>query len=89
MAMALGLGWTAPSPVGAQGVNRACGKVGGVPVNAHRITCETARRVYKAYKRGGAPRGWVCSASLARCYKGDFDSGRFMWWKRATYRFQP
>lgn len=73
-------------PAGADSANRACGKVDGVPIHAHRIGCREARRVYRADMAGNVPRGWVCSASLARCYKGDFDSGRFMWWRRTTYR---
>lgn len=77
----------AAAPVATAGsVNRACGKIDGVPVHAHRISCREARRVYRAAVAGKTPRGWVCSASLARCYKGDFDSGRFMWWRRTTYR---
>jgi hypothetical protein len=64
---------------------RACGKVEGVALHAHGVTCRAARRVYRADKRGRMPEGWVCSASLARCYRGDFDSGRFMWWRRSVY----
>jgi hypothetical protein len=76
----------APVPAGAHGINGNCGTIGGVPIHAHRITCREARRVYRADMRGEVPRGWICSASLARCYKGGFDSGRFMWWRRTTYR---
>jgi hypothetical protein len=62
-----------------------CGKVRGIPIHAHRVTCRAARHVYKADSRGEVPEGWICSASLARCYKHDFHSGLFMWWKRTTY----
>jgi hypothetical protein len=66
--------------------NQACGKIGGIPIHAHGVSCQAARQVYRANMRGGLPSGWTCSASLARCYKGGFSSGRFMWWKRTTYR---
>lgn len=69
----------------AQDRSRACGTIDGVPVHAHGISCRTARYVYKQDISGKVPRGWVCSASLARCYKGDFGSSQFMWWRRATY----
>jgi hypothetical protein len=76
----------AAAPAGAEGAGRSCGKVGGVPIHAHGVTCHEARRVYRADMSGHVPHGWICSASLARCYKGGFDSGRFMWWRRTTYR---
>lgn len=68
-------------------VTRSCGKVSGVPVHAHDITCRTARRIYKANRAGDLPMGWSCSASLARCYRGEVGgSSEFMWWRRTTYR---
>src|SRR6188472_766733 len=82
----LGLLVLAVVPSAGASVNRYCGKVDGVPVHAHKVTCREARHVFRADMAGHVPRGWVCSASLARCYKGDFDSGRFMWWRRTTYR---
>jgi hypothetical protein len=74
------------APAGARAVNRYCGKVNGVPVHAHNVSCRAARHVYRADMAGNVPPGWICSASLARCYKGDFDSGRYMWWRRTVYR---
>lgn len=65
---------------------QACGTVGGVPIHAHKIRCRTARHIYKADMAGNLPSGWTCSASLARCYKGEIGSPRYMWWRRTTYR---
>jgi hypothetical protein len=66
--------------------NRVCGKVDGIPVHSHRVSCKAALRADKADKRRGELSGWSCSASLARCYRGGSSSGRFMRWKRMTYR---
>lgn len=65
---------------------RACGKIDGVPIHAHNITCRTARHIYRADMAGNVPAGWICSASLARCYRGEVGSTEFMWWRRTTYR---
>jgi len=64
---------------------RACGKLAGVPLHAHGLTCRTARRVYRADMRDELPSGWTCSASLARCYRGSLGSPRYLWWKRTVY----
>jgi len=64
----------------------ACGKVDGIPIHAHKLTCRTARRIYKADMAGNLPPGWTCSASLARCYRGEVGSTHYMWWRRTTYR---
>ena len=61
---------------------RACGKVADVPLHAHGVSCRTAHRVYRANMRGDLPGTWTCSASLARCYRGDIGSPRFIWWRR-------
>jgi hypothetical protein len=71
----------------ASSTSRACGKVGGVPIHAHMISCKTARHVYRADMAGNLPAGWSCSASLARCYRGEVGgSSEYMWWRRTTYR---
>jgi hypothetical protein len=68
-------------------VPQACGKVDGVPIHAHNISCKTARHVYRADMAGKLPAGWSCSASLARCYHGEVGrSSEYMWWRRTTYR---
>lgn len=48
-------------------------------VYAHNVRCKKARRVGK-YFLGTGPkvRGWTCSASLGRCYEGDFDSRTYV-----------
>jgi len=61
-------------------VTRYCGKVGGVPIHSHKLACRTARRIYKADMAGNLPPGWACSASLARCYRGEVGSTHYMWW---------
>src|SRR4051812_35621158 len=67
--------------------SKACGEVSGVPIHAHNISCRTARRIYKADMAGHLPTGWSCSASLARCYRGEVGrSSEYMWWRRVTYR---
>jgi hypothetical protein len=76
----------APASARGQVTSLACGKVEGVPIRAHGVSCNAARHLYKADMRGDVPHGWTCSASLARCYKGGLSSGRYMSWKRATYR---
>jgi hypothetical protein len=76
---------SAPGPVAASG-SRACGNVDGVPIHAHNLGCRTARHIYKADMAGDLPSGWTCSASLARCYKGEIGSTHYMWWRRTTYR---
>jgi hypothetical protein len=68
------------------GNSRPCGKVEGVPVYAHNLNCRTARHIYKADMAGSLPAGWICSASLARCYKGEIGSTHYMWWRRTNYR---
>ena len=66
---------------------KSCGNVAGVPVHAHDIGCRTARRIYRANMNGNLPAGWSCSASLARCYRGEVgQSSEYMWWMRTTYR---
>ena len=72
---------------GAEGGSKACGKVSGVPIHAHNVSCRTARRVYKADMAGHLPAGWSCSASLARCYRGEVgQSTEYIWWRRTSYR---
>lgn len=54
-----------------------CGVVEGasgddVRLLAHRVRCRRARRVAEYYfGRASKPKGWWCSASLRRCFKGD------------------
>jgi len=75
------------SSTAASSISRACGKIDGVPIHAHKISCKTARHVYKADMAGNLPAGWSCSASLARCYHGEVGrSSEYMWWRRTTYR---
>jgi hypothetical protein len=75
------------SSVTADGADKnTCGKVHGVSIHSHGVSCRAALRVYGANLNGHVPSRWTCSASLARCYLDGFDSGRFMWWKRTTYR---
>jgi hypothetical protein len=74
-----------PSPA-AQSGSRACGKVEGVPIHAPNLRCRVARHIYKADMAGNLPTGWTCSASLARCYRGEIGSAHYMWWRRSTYR---
>jgi hypothetical protein len=76
------------SSAGAERVaSKSCGKVGGVPVHAHAISCATARHLYEADMSGNLPKGWTCSASLARCYHGKVGpSPEYMWWRRTTYQ---
>lgn len=66
-------------------LSRSCGKVKGIPVHAHLLRCRTARHVYRTDQAGNLPRGWVCSASLARCFRDEFGSPHFFWWKRTAY----
>jgi hypothetical protein len=36
---------------------------------------------------GTLPGGWTCSASLARCYRGEVGASQeYIWWRRTTYR---
>jgi hypothetical protein len=64
-----------------------CGKVSGVPLHAHDVSCRTARHVYRSDMSGNLARGWSCSASLARCYHGEVGgSDEYIWWRRTTYR---
>jgi len=75
------------SPATASSTTRSCGKIGGVPIHAHEISCKTARHVYRANMADKLPAGWSCSASLARCYHGEVGgSSEYMWWRRTTYR---
>lgn len=75
------------SPASASSMTRSCGKIGGVPIHAHEISCKTALHVYRADMAGKLPAGWSCSASLARCYHGEVGrSSKYMWWRRTTYR---
>jgi hypothetical protein len=65
-----------------------CGKISGVPLHAHDVSCRTARRVYRSDMSANLARGWTCSASLARCYHGEVgESDEYIWWRRTTYRF--
>lgn len=76
-----------PSIAGAARTTRSCGEVSGVPLHAHDVTCRTARRVYRSDMAGKVSRGWTCSASLARCYRGEVGgSDEYIWWRRVTYR---
>jgi hypothetical protein len=50
---------------------RSCGQINGVPIHAHNLSCSTARHIYRADMAGNLPAGWSCSASLARCYRGE------------------
>lgn len=74
-----------PGPVAASG-SRACSKVEGVPIHTHNLSRRTARPIYKADMAGNLPADWTCSASLARCYRGDIGSAHYMWWRRTTYQ---
>jgi hypothetical protein len=66
-----------------------CGKVAGVPLHAHDVSCRVARRVYRSDMSGNLTRGWTCSASLARCYHGEVGgSDEYIWWRRTTYRLR-
>lgn len=66
-----------------------CGKVSGVPLHAHDVSCRTARHVYRSDLAGNLARGWSCSASLARCYHGEVGrSSEYIWWRRTTYRLE-
>jgi hypothetical protein len=85
---ALGILALLPVAAGARASSASCGKVGGVPIHAHDIGCGTARQIYKADMSGKLPAGWSCSASLARCYRGEVGaSSEYMWWRRTTYRY--
>jgi hypothetical protein len=84
-ALALAALSSAPGSATASG-SRACGQVGGFPIHAHGLSCRTALHIYRADMAGNLPSGWTCSASLARCYKGEFGSSHYMWWRRTTYR---
>jgi hypothetical protein len=84
---ALSLAASAPTPSpAAQSGARACGEVDGVPIHARGLSCRVARHIYKADMGGDLPAGWTCSASLARCYRGEIGSAHYMWWRRTTYR---
>lgn len=75
-----------PGPATAR-TTHACGKVSGVPIHAHDVSCRTARHIYRADMSGDLPAGWTCSASLARCYRREVGgSEEYMWWHRTTYR---
>lgn len=85
-AVALALVIVSASAIAERG-SKNCGKVAGVPIHAHNISCRTARHVYKADMAGQLPAGWSCSASLARCYRSEVgQSSEYMWWRRTTYR---
>ena len=59
---------------------RNCGKVAGAKiVTQGRLSCRTARRVYRRFKAGKPlPRGWACGLSAGSCTKGN---------KSFTFRF--
>jgi hypothetical protein len=83
----LALALSVTSTIAAGTTSRACGQIGGVPIHAHKISCKTARHVYRADMAGKPPAGWSCSASLARCYHGEVGgSSEYMWWRRTNYR---
>jgi hypothetical protein len=88
VALAIGLlAVLAASSSAHAGASKSCGTVAGVPIHAHQVSCAIARHVYKEDMAGRPPRGWTCSASLARCYHGQVgESTEYMWWKRTTYR---
>jgi hypothetical protein len=58
---------------------RSCGQINGVPIHAHNLNCSTACHIYRADMAGNLPASWSCSASLARCYRGEVgDSSEYM-----------
>lgn len=68
---------------------KSCGYVTAhhwtVHLRAHRVGCRNARRVYRADMNLRVPKGWVCSASLRRCYHGGFDSDHWITWSRGHH----
>jgi hypothetical protein len=84
-ALALTMLGSTPGPAAASG-SRACGTVDSVPIHAHKLSCSTARHIYRADMGGNLPSGWTCSASLARCYKGEVGSSHYLWWLRTNYQ---
>jgi len=58
----------------------SCGKVSGVALSAHGVTCATARTVYRDNLRGRSPKGWVCSSALHKCGKGRLSSSKWIAW---------
>ena len=59
---------------------RNCGRVAGAKIVTHGgVSCRTAARIYRKFKRGDKlPRGWVCGLSAGGCSKGG---------KSFTFRF--
>jgi hypothetical protein len=73
-------------PAAGRTTSNNCGKISGIPIHAHDVSCQTARYIYRADMSGHLPGGWSCSASLARCYHGEVGgSDEYMWWRRITY----
>lgn len=51
-------------------------------IRALRVKCPTAGRVFKRNYRGQQTRGWVCSASIRRCWHHGTDSDHWFKWSR-------
>ncbi len=58
----------------------SCGSIGGVTIQAHGVSCTTARTVYREDQAGHKPHGWVCSAAVHECSKGHLGSNQSVLW---------
>ena len=56
-------------------------------VYAHNASCHKARHVARVYARGRTPRHWVCSASLAACYRHSFSSHHYVTFRRVPRHY--
>lgn len=49
-----------------------CGKYRGTKLVTHKVTCTTAKKVYKRYDTGRSlPSGWTCAASAGICQRSN------------------
>jgi hypothetical protein len=56
-------------PLSAEAEN--CGKIKGQKIVTYGgMSCNEARRVYKAFQRGHTPKSWACGQSAGACGKG-------------------
>jgi hypothetical protein len=58
----------------------SCGSINGITIQAHGVSCATARKVYREDQAGHKPHGWVCSAAVHECSKGHLGSSQSVLW---------
>lgn len=68
LALALAFCVAAFAQAPAQAKAKRCGNYLGAKIVAHKISCRTAKRVYRRYNNGSPlPKGWACAASAGVC----------------------